>query len=220
MKTYPILFSTEMVQAILDGTKTQTRRVIKKQPDLEKHTHIKRAITLDGKDTEVFLYCSGNSIKAESVKCPYGQVGDVLWVRETWCLTTPFGPEEYYFGYKTSSQAEIKASEKYDYYSPDEWKPSIHMPKEACRIFLQITNIRVERLKDISAEDAFREGINYSYDEEEGYKYWHYIKKKFGPSPIHSFQTLWESINGEESWEANPWVWVIEFERTVKPKNF
>ncbi|MFO0359263.1 MAG: hypothetical protein ACK50N_02085 [Flavobacteriales bacterium] len=208
MKTYPILFSTETVQAILEGRKTQTRRVIKPQPadSFLNNGHVIAFVT--------------EKTLNHTVYCPYGEVGDVLWVRETWCLTTPFGPEEYYFGYKTSSQAEIKASEKYDYYSPDEWKPSIHMPKEACRIFLQITNIRVERLKDISAADAFREGINYSYDEEEGYKYWHYIKKKFGPSPIHSFQTLWESINGEESWEANPWVWVIEFERTVKPENF
>jgi hypothetical protein len=187
MKTYPILFSTKMVQAILDGRKTQTRRVIKPQPadSFLNNGHVIAFVT--------------EKTLNHTVYCPYGEVGDVLWVRETWCLTTPFGPEEYYFGYKTSSQAEIKASEKYDYYSPDEWKPSIHMPKEACRIFLKITNIRVERLKDISAEDAFREGINYSYDEEEGYKYWHYIKKKFGPSPIHSFQTLWESINGEES---------------------
>ena len=214
MKPYPILFSTEMVQAILEGRKTQTRRVIKTQPENDVYFEVKKV-------SEGVLFDYNQGIDGSKVvRCPYGKVGDVLWVRETWCLTTPFGPEEYYFGYKTSSQAEIKASEKYDYYSPDEWKPSIHMPKEACRIFLQITNIRVERLKDISAEDAFREGINYSYDEEEGYKYWHYIKKKFGPSPIHSFQTLWESINGEESWEANPWVWVIEFERTVKPKNF
>jgi hypothetical protein len=203
MKAHPILFNTEMVQAILDGRKTQTRRICK-------HQYWSHSELTDVNRNGIFQKVD------RRVSCPYGNVGDVLWVRETWCLTTPYGPEEYYFGYKTSSQTEIKASEKYNYYSPDEWKPSIHMPKEACRIFLRITNIRVERLQDISEDDAIKEGV-----QKIAYGYKHYtFKGASAEHARHSFLTLWKSINGSESWEANPWVWVIEFERTVKPENF
>ena len=217
MKQSPILFSTDMVKAILEGRKTQTRRVVKPQPYFESYYLMElcgESLTID--------YNQGDNNPV--VKCPYGQTGDVLWVRETWRLTQPYGPEEYYFGYKVDCGIKIQASEKYDFHSPDVWKPSIHMPKEACRIFLRITNVRVERLQDITREDCIKEGIGYLETDGEkfyqlGGSWYDYERKTFNPlssgkiSPSMSFKSLWRSINGEQSWNDNPWVWVIEFER-------
>lgn len=206
MKYIPILFSTLMVQALLASRKTMTRRVVKAlQPD---------TMADDKGWSTKYTYFTSNAT-GENIfnrlkdKCPYGKVGDVLWVRETWSLITPYGPEDYYFGYKINTGVQIKASSKYDYASPDIWRPSIHMPKEACRLFLEITNIRVERLQDITGEDALSEGVevNTTFPVAIGDAY-------------RGFQKLWQSINGPESWEANPWVWVIEFKQIDKPDNF
>lgn len=164
MKFIPILFSTPMVQAILDERKTQTRRIVKEQ-------------------------ILGIARPGEH-KCPYGQPGDVLWVRETF--------QTWRLGYihKATWSTELPENIK--------WKPGIHMPKEACRLFLEVVSIRIERLKDISEQDAISEGI---------------IHKSMN-HPCVEFQHLWESINGEDSWESNPWVWVIEFKRIDRPKDF
>lgn len=180
-KQRPILFSIPMVEAILEGRKTQTRRIAKLQP-FEGEYYMQIA-------TDEFVYVSKNAYSGP-YQCPFGKVGDILWVRETWgvCSNLPLGTGYIY-----------KADDYPKYMEPCKWKPSIHMPKDACRIFLKITDVRVERLQDISDEDAKAEGV----------------KTEYG-SYRHGFIQLWKSINGEESWNANPWVWVIEFERIEK----
>lgn len=188
MKSKPILFSTPMVQAIFDDRKTQTRRIIKPQPkdDLS---------FLGWKLPEYVQVAFGRGVKTDSLhKFPFGQVGDVLWVRETW----------------QNSENNVYYHYKADFTEPGKgWKPSIFMPKDAARIWLKITDVRVERLNDISAEDSQKEGITWNQGEE-----W---EAKYQNAYSYKFKMLWESINGEESWNANPWVWVIEFERIEKP---
>jgi len=202
MKTHPILFSSDMIQAILEGRKSMTRRVIRMYSQ-DDHP-------LRQNPTWFF----------ENKTCPYGIVGDVLWVRETFCLTQPVNPEDYYFGYKAGGPCSSeKASEKYDYSNPDIWKPGIHMPKEACRIFLKVMNVRVDRLQHISYEDCENEGIlkresGLYHDYENPKGEYHYVL------PKQSFGSLWRIINGVESWELNPWVWVISFERCEKQEGF
>jgi len=135
--------------------------------------------------------------------CPYGEPGDTLWVRETFShngLSSMNGGQLFY-----------KANEQYGKYTGIIWKPSIHMPRAAARIFLRITDIRIERLNDISEEDAIAEGIAI---EDDGHMCWHYGYKDFRfILPEESFESLWESISGKDSWESNPWVWVISFEK-------
>lgn len=188
MKTKPILFSTEMVQAILDGRKTQTRRVVQltnyhpslkhKQPEVMK--------------IEDFKVYDANGDFDGNLRMKYGNIGDILWVRETF---TTWNEE---FCYKADNLRENKLLS---------WKPSIHMPKEAARIFLKIKNVRVERLHDVSRGDCMSEGCPFPNIARE-------------TNPKEWFTSLWKSINGEESWNSNPWVWVIEFERVEKPLNF
>ena len=204
-KERPILFSTSMVRAILEGRKTQTRRVVKLQP-----LH-------DVSKTEMFV--SGNTWASRSeinndggyhvwrTNCPYGKPGDVLWVRETW------QPSE------SGAYVHFKA----DWSDEDAgkgWKPSIHMPKDAARIWLEIVNVRVERLQDISEQDAIAEGIHQTWigDKRSDCAWKNYIDNGRGSlQPEQSFFSLWESINGKESLEANPWVWVVEFKQIQKP---
>jgi len=180
----PILFSTPMVRAILSGEKLQTRRILKRQPHIS------------GAD----IICKIRPI-IYSTKHPYGEIGDILWVRETW--------QDLGFGIWIYKADDPKFGGK--------WKPSIFMPKYASRIKLEITNIRAERLQDISYEDAVKEGIESSneFGGNEGYlhQYKNYQGKDFDCDSIGSFLSLWESINGEGSWYDNPWVWVIEFKK-------
>lgn len=211
-KTKPILFSTTMVKAILEGRKTQTRRVIKPQPGKDTNVSFMPNPPLDwcGKwfpykwETE-----EGESI---SKRCPYGNIGDILWVRETWQYT--------------DSSINIQPGYVYRATDPDwesmevwKWKPSIFMPKSAARIFLKITDVKVERLQNISEEDAIKEGVKI---DSEGYECWDYLKNFYGGfcfSPEQSFESLWQKINGTESWKSNPFVWVIEFKRIYPPSN-
>lgn len=229
MKFIPILFSTPMVQAILDGRKTQTRRVVKPQPNECNHEIFKEADWKEQPFTpsargllEGRLFCTfcGNGVNPDGlgIRNPYGQAGDILWVRET------FRPIEQDFG---SPRFEYKATETINL--TDKWKPSLFMSKEACRIFLKIANVRVERLQDISEGDAEREGINIvDYNCYENYmveKDWNYEgmnQKGFHmiEDPVGSFASLWAKINGNQSWENNPFVWVIEFKRIENPENF
>jgi hypothetical protein len=168
----PILFSTEMVKAILEGRKSQTRRIVKPQP----WSHTKRVL------------------------CPYGKLGDILWVRETWAHTGA-----YHIFKAGNNWGEYYVDENYNPTDKKiQWKPSIHMPRAACRIRLEITDIRVERLQDISWEDVVAEGCP-------GYR-------PTQDEPTQQFQRLWQSINGEESWQSNPWVWVISF-HTLKNRH-
>ncbi|MBH2622893.1 hypothetical protein I5K99_21065 [Serratia marcescens] len=199
MKERPVIFNGEMVRAILDGRKTQTRRVIANVSldnciPLQKPTKTK-----DGIYTHV-MDAPGHGL------CPFGQVGDRLWVREAYQGPLfNFDQMETYLEdtskFERPEFCEYRADggKTPEYYDADDnlrygWKPSIHMPRWASRITLEITAVRVERLQDISEADAIAEGGNE-----------HFNIDWFGP--------LWASIYGEESWNANPWVWVIEFRR-------
>lgn len=225
-----MIFNGEMVRAILDERKTQTRRIMKNQP------------TGDYPDTPALIRNVGTGFQwhghygeSSIFNCPFGSVGDRIWVRETWatlgnedgccvdwndnlckgderaaariyrasCEQRPgdYGlwsiPDNAYWNPHTEN-------EKFE----GAWRPSIHMPRWASRILLEITDVRVERLNDISQEDAQAEGMEltgwrptYS-DPDSGGEVW---------TPYDNFALLWESIYGEENWQANPWVWVIEF---------
>lgn len=189
----PILFSAPTIRAILRGQKTQTRRIIKPQPP---------------SDAEGGFY-PGN------LKCAYGTVGDRLWVRETW--REAISDTHKCFAYRADNT--YKCGKKPpDGYVP-KWKPSIFMPKEACRIFLQIEQIKIERLQDISEEDAIAEGIENTHIYK-GYRYYRDYECGGGDlKPLESFRSLWESINGKGSWDVNPWVWVIKFSQQNKDAN-
>jgi hypothetical protein len=188
MKQTPILFSTPMVQAILEGRKTQTRRVVKNCSAKHLSMREKKAIGESGRN----------------YKFPYGQVGDVLWVRETYLNFNSVDETPNYI-YKADHP-----NFHVNFASGERWKPSIHMPKSACRIWLKITNVRVERLQKISEQDAMIEGVEIL-----NVPAWKDYIDSFGycESAYESFKTLWQSINSEESWNDNPWVWVIEFEQ-------
>jgi hypothetical protein len=218
MKTTPILFSTEMVRAILEGRKTQTRRVIKniKHCEYRKMEH-----TAPGKYGAVFK----DNNHFFKINCPYGKVGDVLWVRETWQTAEGVVPpikDKYIYRAEAS---EIDGVTK----RPARWESPIFMPKEACRIWLRITDIRVERVQDITEEDALSEGVEmeakadlvFSEDpsgESDFVRYKSYTNEsQLFLSAKNSFRSLWQSISGKESWEANPYVWAITFERIEKP---
>lgn len=204
-KLRPILFSTPMVQAILESRKTQTRRIIKDNEAAMQY--------LNAGMTPEFVASEAYAL------CRYGAPNDVLWVREKWCLSTPFGPEDYYFQYADGSHSENEASHKHYYASPDEWKPSIHFPFEAARIFLRIKSIKVEQLQNITDEDAIAEGMeNWTGGK---YGFLCTIRDKETNQPIlgtakTAFSYLWVDLNGPNSWASNPWVWVIEFERITK----
>ena len=189
----PMLVNTKMVKAILAGCKTVTRRLIKPQPPFDNDSiylrYVKDGIARFGRGTP------GNSCALCDRKMPY-QSGDVLYVRETWCKGSLNGGAEQYF-YKADDN---------DFHC--KWRPSIHMPKEAARIFLRVTNVRVERLKYI--EDGWR------FDEEGIILYHGMISEAW-----RDFADLWNSTIkksdlGKYGWDANPWVWVIEFERISK----
>lgn len=192
MKENPILFSGQMVRAILEGRKTQTRRVVKPRKFDPDWPHTTPGI-------------------ARYTACPYGQPGDRLWVRET--LTA----KDDYMVYAADG-GHIDCGEM-DWPACIEKRktvPSIHMPRWASRILLEITSVRVERLADISREDAEDEGIGLRRVSESDYRWIDYTDKDGGHTfgdPRQSFWSLWKSINGPSSWAANPWVWVIEFKK-------
>lgn len=217
MKESGMIFNAEMVRALLDGRKTQTRRIIKdctvgRDP-------ISKFIKIEKK----FIGCYPEDVP-ELIRecCPYGVPGDRIWVRETfqgplfdydlmdsYCKDpTPFEKPEFCV-YKADG---VPAPEFYD--ADDElhccWRPSIHMPRWASRILLEITDVRVERLNSISQEDAQAEGLELT-----GWRPTYSDPDSGGEvmTPYDNFAQLWESIYGEESWKANPWVWVISFKR-------
>jgi hypothetical protein len=208
-----------MVQAILEGRKTMTRRVVnfpEVWPDLLDDLHSKLVV----KEKEVF------DLKGESrfaLRDRFGKPGDVLWVRESWYTD---------WIYNRLSPSELDGECKFYYHatlekgSEGRLRPSIHMPKAACRIFLKVVNVRVERLQDISESDAIAEGIITKTEitglvmGQKNDHHKNYVGHKSWVLPKDSFKGLWKSINGIESWDANPWVWVVEFERIEKPENF
>lgn len=225
MKERGMIFNAEMVRAILDGRKTQTRRIMKKQPEPSKAREGDFYFPCDKMQSMVHVsdFIPGNSMIPDAHEffskcCPFGEVGDRIWVRETWAR---------YNIDQNSHDMAYRASMPDDWPKEGRWRPSIHMPRWASRITLEITGVRVERLSVISHEDAGREGIhtevwdqtvvarNYAADDE-FFQFWsesmpHYVE--MNELFRASFHSLWQSIYGEESWQANPWVWVIEFKR-------
>lgn len=206
MKERPILFSTAMVKAILESRKTQTRRVIKNPYKYELNPDFSKSMD---------SFAIGGIEKLIN-NCPYGKPGDRLWVRETWQETIFLHPsdENYGYIYKASENGEAWESNDENW----KWKPSIFMPYEAARILLEITDIRVERVQDISENDAISEGIEMvSEFELLGNFYANYGKEDIGTAlhPTNSFRTLWNSINAKRGygWDVNPWVWVVEFKK-------
>ncbi len=203
----PIIFSTPMVQAILDGRKSMTRRVIK-----DKDITNNFDIDVDG---SVYAYINpetGDSYPPTAI-AKY-QIGDILWVRETWSRIDdlPYDNYVYRTNYGTTED---------DSFPPSmfKWKPSIHMPREAARIFLKVTNVSVERLREISRKDCFLEGITGKplFDCGEQNRF-NDITDEYIPT---EFIVLWNSTIKKQDidkygWDANPWVWVIEFERINK----
>ena len=216
MAERPILFSDTMVRAILAGAKTQTRRVVQAP-----------AKNMQRAGTQVIKHrAAGDPWYGDHVwsmrnrmgvwgdytherfmsRCPYGAPGDRLWVREAWA---PFvGPDgRDYVAYRSTcapdgsflwgGDGEIAQMQIH------RWRPSIHMPRRVSRIILEITGVRVERLQDISEQDAWAEG----FPDPDG------RNREYPDRARYWFKTLWGEINGIESWDANPWVWVIEFKR-------
>lgn len=194
MRERPILFSGPMVRALLAGTKTQTRRIAKpvKHPDLG-NLYDAGALVLEREPQHVI-----------DRACPYGRPGDRLWVRETWAFgihaLAAKRDEDGPFVYAADGTTHGRLCER--------WRPSIHMPRHACRLLLEIVGVRVERLQAISEADSCAEGIP-----SKGLQFY----DGRPATAKDAFESLWNEINGPAAWAANPWVWVLEFRPLGKP---
>lgn len=241
-----MLFSTPMVQAILEGRKIMTRRVVKPQPGIDVFQVLpsgRDVFTMKWEKADYWTFTDG-SLQApivENRKCPYGKVGDVIWVRETYvraCLSEdgegPVEGESWRYWYKADSDwgnHDWHHSNKDGPQSSPQWTSSIYMPKAAARIWLEVTDIKVERVQDINEEDAKAEGVylssepiwprDFSYCPDCGGDGTHgALGPNLGVTEVDCvtcdtykkrFQILWGQINGHESWNANPFVWVVSF---------
>jgi hypothetical protein len=216
MKERGILFSGEMVRAILDGRKTQTRRTVRRQPDGTERweRQIAAATCIDAEPGTHFwrpLYRGG---VGAGIVCPYGQPGDRLWVRETWSPWADHMTRDYCIDQRDPNAhlpavyaANHPGCSSLDAGGDKRWHPSIHMPRALARLVLDVTEVRVERLQGISDADARAEGIGADPAHGE-------IPPSFEHAPREMFRHLWDSINGERApWTANPWVWVVTFKR-------
>lgn len=208
----PILFNTEMAKAILDDRKTATRRLFKPYPPNDIQCPLGYCTDGDKKDIGKFAFGSHESGGKMVFYKPPCKKGDILYVRETWnhYVHDVVGGsqkgyhEEGYF-YKASPEMKSSLPSFVEYHWGEKWKPSIHMPKEAARIFLKVNDVRVERLQGITPEQAVREGT----------------REQFPPLAVDEFRDIWNSTIKKSDfarygWDANPYVWVIEFER-IKP---
>lgn len=209
MKERPIIFNAEMVRAILDGRKTQTRRVMRVQPESPELGLSRITEAKNSSDTGKYFWSLSDALgsrpRSKLFPCPFGQVGDRLWVRET-CQAKELESGLDVICYPADDvEIPVKAHpldagnwiDLYRYRGKEGIKvPSIHMPRHACRLVLEITDVRVERLRSMSQQDARAEGVIAAS----------------GPMEAGlAFRQLWESIYGADSWQVNPWVWVIEF---------
>jgi hypothetical protein len=235
MKERPILFSAPMVRALLAGTKTVTRRAVKSAP-----VHVTPFIGRDDLPTHEFgLHLHTDRVIEKHVRCPYGEPGDRLWVRETWqyadwtedghpyircaaddsrrlCERVPSEWSERL----SSVWSELSAPENFaiDGRAADRcWRPSIFMPRWASRITLEVVSVRVERLHEITEEDARSEGVEPTIYERKVYPSKHAatVERR---SYRDGFELLWIAINGSQSWAANPFVWRVEFRR-IQPES-
>ncbi|KFJ12764.1 hypothetical protein DR66_4065 [Delftia acidovorans] len=217
MKERPILFSAPMVRALLAGTKTQTRRAAK----VESTLGIDSILAPRHAGSHAATYLLPDQAAEAAACCPYGQPGDRLWVREAFRFPGSLGhlspsvcgDRALDAGYRTPwapTQFEADGSRTGEWRGfdtppektkPGKLRPGIHMPRWASRITLRITGVRVERLQDISEADALAEGVPHS------------LNLPGGRFARENFEHLWWTINGDGSWESNPWVWVVEFER-------
>lgn len=227
MKERPILFSGEMVRAILDGRKTQTRRVVRLPPGYEHGEVYGYEGSHNGRH---FLACDPGPSRA--IPCPYGAPGDRLWVRETWAAR---GNDD---GYPVDAAGNIakwgpgvslvyRADTRLGAYGADvlpdggqwfnNWRPSIHMPRWASRLTLEIVSVRLERLQDITEADALAEGIRSTRLEIANMDVYHvedWPTDRCGETARDMFRSMWDSINGKRApWQSNPWVWVVTFRK-------
>jgi len=213
----PILFNAEMVNAILDGRKSQTRRVMRRQPDdveYFKHgkvttdTNAENAILRCYNNPKGFKKCASGWLAGATYKTPFSEfnVGDRLWVRETFRLfdSDECPHSDFPCGCPSWGTPLYRAS--HDCLDGEKWTPSIHMPRSASRILLEITNVRVERLQSISDEDAKAEGFDYSTHPSA-------IEMGYAIGARTNFRHTWEQIYGANAWNKNPWVWVVEFKK-------
>jgi hypothetical protein len=226
----PIIFNEWSIQRILAGEKTQTRRVVKPQPDevvqgipIEFTSH--EVVDKERNELVEIKHGEDGGRFYKEVECPYGQPDDVLWVREafrmpavyddqtpSWYTEKPVRPVKYCADDTYRTNKEVVGTK------PIEWgrkRPSIHMPRELCRLRLRVEDVRVEQVQQISQEDAIAEGIPGDYVHgEEDREYTeapHVCGPKYGGSAITEFRRLWNDIYGDGAWERNDWVWVIKF---------
>lgn len=198
----PILFNTEMVRAILEGRKTVTRRAVKPQPP---------ATSVVRKRSCAWEWSFWADCDMGHLMSPPCQPGDILWVRETWCKAHGHYLYRAFPGIGMEPERQDAAMREMGL----KWHPSIHMPKEAARLFLRVTDVRVERLQDIDDDGAKAEGANYQDGKNVGWE------EKMRRTAIDRFAEIWDNTIKLADltlygWEANPWVWVIEFERISK----
>ena len=230
IKERPILFRAPMVRALLSGQKTVTRRVVKVQP-FGAPTWNTGYLTGAGERDYVTSWLDE---AGRYLECPYGNRGEMLWVRESYQVSKKYdsvkpsdlnyerGISTYYAaGGSRWKDGSGQYVDNDDVCTPDwvgKMRPSIFMPRAASRILLEITDVRVERLQDISDDQAKAEGIEHSnaLDPAGPCKWRVYGREHTGTSsPVDSFESLWSSINGADAWAANPWVWVVEFKRVM-----
>ncbi len=214
MKEYPIIFSTELIPKILSGSKTQTRRVIKVDSSVWHYI----GIDDDGKGNSIYCFDRGTGSDMRDVKrlkCPYGQAGSRLWCRETWATDklSDYLPPRLLGGAATLPLWYLADSDQHSIIQQGKWRPSIFMPRWASRITLEITEVRVERVTEISEEDAFAEGV----DKCEGLRIYPDTKEYEKVNDYRmGFTNLWDSLNAKKyPWSSNPWVWCLSFRRII-----
>ena len=200
MTERPIPFRDWEVRAILKGDKTLTRRIVKPQPWVDDMGNAVWKDTIFGQNSVGVPHIQSlaspvPSSRTKRVLCPYGAPGDLLWVRETWA---PLKSGSVDFAADWSDTQKKFAGK---------WRPSIHMPRWASRITLEVKSVRVERLQDISEDDARAEGVHRTD--------WEYDDGECCDNDRDALRALWNHINGPDAWEANPWVWALSFERVT-----
>jgi hypothetical protein len=223
VKERPILFSGAMVRALLDGSKTQTRRVVKVQPDFDTARAALGGDTTGAQIVYDHVFGgiglkrgNGSGFVQPNIHCPYGQPGDRLWAKEDW---------QALHKYNGTKIADIPVDDRHWVNFPASgtiWdaqrRAARFMPRWASRILLEIVSVRVERLQDISDEDCVAEGVRAIHHDGDG-AYYHHEHSYADPGnwchPDDAYRALWESINGPGSWDANPWVWAITFRRVA-----